>query len=456
MDNRRHIFGIVWSLQAHAQYRLTLFKAPAGVRDPAVVTSINNAGEATGYAFMVKTSIDRGVDWTSPSNPTLLKQMAPGAFTNPRAINNVGGICGDAYTEGFRGIYWDNGTPIELPPALSNGGPFVSQCTDLSDHGVMVGSSTGSNGRFIATKWTRYAIVNGQVLITANLGALGPPGANDSEALGVSPSGLLVVGESDLDDLSHEHATLWSNGSMTDLGVLGGQNSVAFGVNDLGQVVGCTDTTTPGARVPFVWQNGVMIPLAVTMDGAGNCARSINSAGQIVGRIDAPTQQEASLTHGAMWQNGVLTDLDTLLHQQVPAGSVVTTARSITDSGRFLVSVDSTSSSTFYLVTPVNPTQVQLTTSANPAFAGDKLTFTATVTSTGHGIPTGSVSFSDGSATLGKVTLNTAGVATFSTASLSLGTHSIVAHYAVHDVYGASDSSQLQQRIIFRMITGPR
>jgi probable HAF family extracellular repeat protein len=293
------------------------------------------------------------------------------------------------------------------------------------------------------------------VITTKNLGGLGPTGSNSSEAWGVSPSGGYVAGDSTIDNF-HGHATLWTNQVITDLGLLGGRYSVAKGVNDSGQAVGCTDTPTPGATVPFVWGNGTMMPLPVSMDGMENCAVSINSAGVIVGQIDVPTEQGEIFTHAAMWQNGVLIDLNTVLHSLVPAGTVVTTASSITDSGRFLVAVDSTSSSAFYLVTPVNPTQVALTTSANPSFLGDNVTFTAHVTSAGHGTLSGTVTFKDGSTTLSKVALDLRGAATFTTGSLTLGTHSIVAHYATNDVYGASDSPVLAQRVIFKLIPIPR
>jgi hypothetical protein len=157
-----------------------------------------------------------------------------------------------------------------------------------------------------------------------------------------------------------------------------------------------------------------------------------------------------------MWQNGVLIDLNTVLHSQVPAGTVVTTATSMADNGRFLVAVDSPSSSAFYLVTPVNPTQVTLTSSANPSFAGDDVTFTVRVTSNGHGTPTGTVTLTDRSTTLGKVSLSLAGATRFTTGTLAVGTHSIVARYAANDLYGASDSPALAQRIIFKPIPMPR
>jgi len=75
-------------------------------------------------------------------------------------------------------------------------------------------------------------------------------------------------------------------------------------------------------------------------------------------------------------------------------------------------------------------TNTTLTSSLNPSQLGESVTFTATVTSAA-GNPSGTVTFVDGSTTLGTGTLNSGGSATFSTSSLSVGSHAIRAVYAV-------------------------
>lgn len=74
-------------------------------------------------------------------------------------------------------------------------------------------------------------------------------------------------------------------------------------------------------------------------------------------------------------------------------------------------------------------TTTALTSSVNPSVSGQSVTFTATVTSA-QGVPTGTVQFKDGGANLGSpVALNQNGVATLSTSSLAVGTHTITAEY---------------------------
>src|SRR5262249_4574817 len=87
-----------------------------------------------------------------------------------------------------------------------------------------------------------------------------------------------------------------------------------------------------------------------------------------------------------------------------------------------------------------------LTSSASPATSGQSVTFTATIspTSPGSGTPTGTVTFYDGSATLGTGSVS-GGIATFSVSSLSVQTHSIKAVYGGDPDFKTSTSAILSQ-----------
>ena len=90
-----------------------------------------------------------------------------------------------------------------------------------------------------------------------------------------------------------------------------------------------------------------------------------------------------------------------------------------------------------------------LTSSANPSSFGQSVTFTANVTATppATGTPTGTVDFLDGSTDLGPQTLNGSGVATLSTSSLTVGTHSITAVYSGDSIFSASTSDPVSQDV---------
>ncbi|TWB07103.1 Ig-like domain-containing protein [Bradyrhizobium stylosanthis] len=90
-------------------------------------------------------------------------------------------------------------------------------------------------------------------------------------------------------------------------------------------------------------------------------------------------------------------------------------------------------------------TTTGLTSSLNPSGLGQSVTFTATVT-TPSGTPTGTVTFKDGPTTLGTGVL-AGGVATFTTAALSAGSHSITAVYAGDANNAGSASAALTQAV---------
>jgi hypothetical protein len=94
-------------------------------------------------------------------------------------------------------------------------------------------------------------------------------------------------------------------------------------------------------------------------------------------------------------------------------------------------------------------TTTTLTSSLNPAFSGVSVTFTATVTTTGSTLPTGTVTFNDNGTALGSpVTLNGSQMATFATSTLALGTHSITAVYGGDSKNAGNTSAVLSQVIL--------
>ncbi len=92
-------------------------------------------------------------------------------------------------------------------------------------------------------------------------------------------------------------------------------------------------------------------------------------------------------------------------------------------------------------------TATTLFSSTNPSVAGRSLVLTASVTSSGANLA-GSVSFADGGAVLGTVTLGANGAATFSTSSLVPGSHTLTAVYSGDTNHSASTSSGLGEQIV--------
>ena len=110
--------------------------------------------------------------------------------------------------------------------------------------------------------------------------ALGTLGGSSSIAYGINDAGQ-VVGYSYLTGDASFHATLWNSAVATDLGTLGGSSSIAQDINNFGQVVGTSYTAGDAARYAGLWNSGARINLG-SLGGVGG-ATAINDAGQIVG-----------------------------------------------------------------------------------------------------------------------------------------------------------------------------
>ena len=98
-----------------------------------------------------------------------------------------------------------------------------------------------------------------------------------------------------------------------------------------------------------------------------------------------------------------------------------------------------------YTITLQTPT-IALSSSAATAFASNPVTFTATLTGA-SGTPTGSVTFLDGTTTLGTGTISN-GVATYTTSSLSSGTHTVTASYDGDDNFTVATSAAATETIV--------
>jgi hypothetical protein len=91
-----------------------------------------------------------------------------------------------------------------------------------------------------------------------------------------------------------------------------------------------------------------------------------------------------------------------------------------------------------------------LTSFPDPAVFGQVVTFTVIVRSVplGSGTPTGTVTFLDGTKTLGSMTLDSTARATFSTASLSRGNHAISVNYSGDGKFLASADTNFGETVL--------
>jgi hypothetical protein len=91
-------------------------------------------------------------------------------------------------------------------------------------------------------------------------------------------------------------------------------------------------------------------------------------------------------------------------------------------------------------------TSVSLSSSLNPSYFGQSVTFSVVVASNG-GTPTGTVTFYDDGAALDTETLDSNGRASFTTSTLTVDNHSIVALYSGDGTFAGNTSAVLTQTV---------
>lgn len=251
------------------------------------VVAVNNQGH------MVGVDANQAVMWTAPGQPPIVL----GAFT-PTALNDVGHVVGTVSTAGgLRAAIWTAESGLT---SLGTLGGAESGAADVNDAGVVVGTSTTTQGWTHPFVWTTSG---GMV----DLGTLGPPEAV-TRAVAVN-SGGQVVGFSQLG--TGTRGFRWSAATgLTNLGTLGGTSSVATDINGAGAIVGYSTTLT-GVERGFLWTEGTgMQALVPEVPSAMTRPVAINDTGHIVGRqsegvfLWTPTAGLARLAVGARANHG--------------------------------------------------------------------------------------------------------------------------------------------------------
>jgi probable HAF family extracellular repeat protein len=216
---------------------------------------------------------------------------------------------------------------------------------------VTIGNGPGSLAAAVPPPFQRTA-TSTRKPVNYRLVALPTLGGSQDFANWINDRGW-VAGAADLAGGQSEHAFLWRDGHMLNLGTLGGTNSLAWPVNNWGEVAGDSVTSnadpltenfcnftidgvpefTNNTCLGYIWLDRTMRPLP-TLGGNNGQVFGLNDWGQVVGtaednRVDPNCVSPQVLDFDAVvWGNGRIRKL-----QPFP-GDTIGIAVAINDRGQ--------------------------------------------------------------------------------------------------------------------------
>jgi probable HAF family extracellular repeat protein len=348
----------------HHRYKLIdmgTFGGPSSLFSNPDSRVINNRGTATGVAdtsipdpnCFFDCLVDHAFVWKNGVTADL-GTLQGGMSSIALWVNNRGLIVGQSQNASIdpltgapevRGVLWRQGQIIDLSTLGGNASTSIS----INDHGQVLGAATnatldpfanapqsaclvlptnnpcsgstfGFNSIFSPTTTETHAFI-WQDGLMRDIGTLGGPDSapevnNDrGEVTGWSYTSFVAnpsTGTPNVDPF------LWSSedGTMTDLGSLGGTFGAPFWLNNQGQVVGASNLAGDQTFHPFLWSRGKLNDLG-TLGGYTGVAFMLNDAGEAVGYADLVPNPVgcsglACIHHASLWKDGVATDLGTL------------------------------------------------------------------------------------------------------------------------------------------------
>jgi probable HAF family extracellular repeat protein len=136
-------------------------------------------------------------------------------------------------------------------------------------------------------------------------------GDPDGFVQGINDRGQAVGSSGNCGNIA-THAVLWENDTAVELPGFGPTGNDAYAINDHGQAVGYVTSPDRTTIFPTVWLNGshgAPTNLGILPGDGAAFATGINNRAQVVGS----TFNSTGWSGGFIWQDNVLTDLNTVI-----------------------------------------------------------------------------------------------------------------------------------------------
>jgi len=261
-------------------------------------------------------------------------------------VNDAGEVVGWASNPSgpARAFLYSGGTMEEVDPGF---GGWTGVAYGINDSSQVVGVAARKYTLLQYDHAFRWTDANEDGVVDAGevleLLALNGQTTSTSYARDVNEAGQ-VVGYSRAG--LHDHAFFFHDangdgvvdpGELVDLGTFGGNASLAYGINDAGQVVGGAQTAASRTHA-FVWTDangnwaldaGEMADLG-TLGGDSSEARAISQSGQVVGYA----QNADAAVRAFVYAGGKMLDLNELIHSE--AGWTLQEAWDVNQSGQIV------------------------------------------------------------------------------------------------------------------------
>ena len=330
--------GLLTGATAQPQYSVTdIGKLPGTALS--VANCINDSGDVAGACNSA--SVNQVAFARRNGVMASLGKLPGGTFSYASAMNQAGVLVGDGDTGNGRPQSWVT-TPSGLLNFFPNSGGNT-HAIGINNAGVICGyytkSLSGNTGSWRGALWTadpkdptRYREMD--------LPAI--PGTNNKYTQAI-PFAFNEHGQAAgwaVNDVIGQHGSFWNNDaahSIVDLGVFPGDwSSIAWGMNDLGQVVG--ESHPPGGSRAVIWNNDAAhtafeLPLPAG-DNYGTASK-INNLGQVLGTtgVSDPATGNVNATRVVVWRDGAVFEVQQLLDAS-GAGWTVTAVTGINNVGQ--------------------------------------------------------------------------------------------------------------------------